>query len=269
MGSGASAAGLWAAPAADSAECGAGAVHVWRARVGELSPWLPRLAAVLDATERARVERYRMAEDKARFTIGRGLLRLLLCQPRRTDPREVTFAYAEHGKPELAPAAGAALGPKAFNVSHSGDIVLVALASGSGMALGVDVERVRELDDLGGIARRFFTAGEAEELLALPDGPKRVAAFFCTWTRKEAILKAHGAGISLGLDGVRVATGVGPEGPSLGEAGPVGRNGGCELHSLWPGDGYVGALAVRSAAGAPLPIAAWHVTAAWLERQVR
>ena len=68
-----------------------------------------------------------------------------------------------------------------------------------GCELGVDVEQLRKLDDPESIARRFFSPGEASELLSLKP-EERGPAFFRCWTRKEAYVKAIGDGLTIPLD---------------------------------------------------------------------
>jgi 4'-phosphopantetheinyl transferase len=84
-----------------------------------------------------------------------------------------------------------------FNISHSGDLVLIAIAKGR--AVGVDVEKIRTDLDPDSIAARFFSANECKVLASLA-GPERYQAFFTCWTRKEAYLKARGVGLSVPLD---------------------------------------------------------------------
>src|SRR3546814_6085223 len=58
--------------------------------------------------------------------------------------------------------------------------------------------------DLAAIARRFFAPAEAAALAGFPP-PLHAEAFFAIWTRKEALLKAFGGGLSLPLDGFCVS----------------------------------------------------------------
>ena len=83
------------------------------------------------------------------------------------------------------------------NWSHSGDLLLVAV--GRGAAVGVDIEWQRPRPQAMALARRFFTAREADTLATLPE-PGAEAAFVRLWCAKEAVLKAHGHGLSFGLD---------------------------------------------------------------------
>jgi 4'-phosphopantetheinyl transferase len=69
--------------------------------------------------------------------------------------------------------------------------------------LGVDIEKIRLLEDMHQIADRFFCPEEAQELLGLPRAEQE-SAFFNCWTRKEAYIKAVGNGLSMPLNGFRV-----------------------------------------------------------------
>jgi 4'-phosphopantetheinyl transferase len=109
-------------------------------------------------------------------------------------PRDLDFRLTEEGKPYLRS------GPS-FNLSHSGH--LVVLAFGHEGRVGVDVEQVRPLRDLGGLARASFAKDEIDALLALP-GDEQIPAFFRIWTRKEAMLKALGCGLG-GLESISVS----------------------------------------------------------------
>jgi 4'-phosphopantetheinyl transferase len=81
--------------------------------------------------------------------------------------------------------------------SHSGDALLIAL--GDAVELGVDVEQLRPRARALEIAQRFFHADEADWLRA-QDEAARDLAFFRLWCAKEAVLKAHGQGVSFGMD---------------------------------------------------------------------
>jgi 4'-phosphopantetheinyl transferase len=66
------------------------------------------------------------------------------------------------------------------------------------------VEHIRPLSDMADVARRFFSAGEYEDLMAV-EIAERERAFFRCWTHKEAYIKAVGDGLSLPLDRFRVS----------------------------------------------------------------
>jgi len=109
------------------------------------------------------------------------------------------------GKPELVlPVANIS-----FNLSHTHGLALVVIA-GHGR-VGVDAETVRAGIEVVDLSRRLFAPGEADEILSLPPDA-RLAAFFTCWTRKEAFVKALGAGISLPLNRFRVT--VRPDQPA-------------------------------------------------------
>src|SRR5205823_12591172 len=113
-------------------------VHVWRARVSHCGTCLNDLAALLTPEERVRAARFHFAIDRQRCILGRALARLILAHHLRRPPCDLTFAYNPFDKPRLAGSPHPLL---EFNVSHSGEWLLIALASGR--ALGVDVERMR------------------------------------------------------------------------------------------------------------------------------
>ena len=121
-----------------------------------------------------------------------------------SEPAELVFRYSEKDKPSLALAGNRV----EFNVSHSGTRALLAFARGR--ALGVDVEKIREDLDPDALAHRFFSSEEQSQLAALPTSEK-FHGFFRCWTRKEAFIKAKGAGLSLPLDQFDVSLRPGEE----------------------------------------------------------
>jgi 4'-phosphopantetheinyl transferase len=216
-------------------------VHVWRASLDQPQGHFVRLRQILSPQERARANRFHFEADRKRCVLARGLLRLLIghCLGRPAD--HLRFQYGEFGKPSLA------RGPYPnlhFNLSHSGDLVLIALSCGR--AVGVDIERMRIDVATDEIAARFFSANECRDLAKVPP-EMRCAAFFECWTRKEAYLKARGDGLSLPLEQFDVSF-LGQDKPRLIETRhdptEVSR---WTLHALEGGCGYKAALAVEGA----------------------
>ena len=100
-----------------------------------------------------------------------------------------------HGKPYFA----SPFDTVGFSWSHSGTMALLAVGRGpAGFELGVDVEVLRPRPRALELARRFFAPSESALLEALPEA-ERLKTFLALWTAKEAVLKAHGGGLSYGL----------------------------------------------------------------------
>src|SRR5262249_10240292 len=148
------------------------------------------LYATLSEDERRRSARFRFEHDRRRFVVARGVLRELLGRHLRTHPGEIRFVYNSFGKPLLDPTSGSGL---KFNLSHAGDLALIAIADHADV--GIDVEHVRPERDHAAIARQFFPAPQADLLNRLPN-QLRPQAFFRLWTRKEAFVKAAGEGLA-------------------------------------------------------------------------
>lgn len=103
------------------------------------------------------------------------------------------------GKPRLAEA------PErlSFNLSHSGDLALVAVAPG-GVEVGVDVERLKGRRDLARLAARWLPEDDATAVAAAAPGAERERVFYAAWTRHEARVKCTGAGLAGPVPGEEV-----------------------------------------------------------------
>jgi 4'-phosphopantetheinyl transferase len=152
---------------------------------------LAELTAPFTGPERERAAQFATDEWRERWSAARGTLREVLGRALGIESGAVRFRYGAHGKPEIDPTCAPLAGELRFNISHSAERALIALAR---VEVGADVEHVkpRRTDD---IARRFFAPGEQQRLFALT-GSEREAAFFRLWTCKEAFLKVTGEGLS-------------------------------------------------------------------------
>ncbi len=167
-------------------------VHLWSILLDQPEQ-LSRCAALLCAEESARAERFYFVHDRQRYTIGRGMLRLIVSHYLGLPPGDLCFTYNPYGKPALA-AEQNAVGLE-FNLTHTGGHALCAVTYGH--AVGVDLETIRSLDYLQ-MAEAVFSAHEQAALQSLPSSQHPIA-FFNGWTRKEAYIKAHGRGLSMPL----------------------------------------------------------------------
>ena len=151
----------------------------------------------LSDDECRRLDAYRSKAAAERYVVTRSLVRIVLGEHIREEPRKVRVSRTDLGKP---------LSERVhFNVSHSGDLVLVAVSDDR--AVGVDVERRRPVQRVRAMAERWLTADERRELERMRGASGDESdAFLRVWSLKEARLKALGVGISgaasAGLDAV-------------------------------------------------------------------
>jgi len=174
-----------------------GEIPVWFAAADQHRPHEQALRALLTDDEAARADRYVFEKDRLAFVVGRAALRSILGRFLLERPRNVTIVANAFGKPLLE------TGALRFNVSHSGNVVLIAVHRDH--EIGVDVERIRPLDDWESLEAQYFSAREVNELRRYPL-VQRPAAFFACWTRKEAYVKARGEGLSRPLNEFDVVT---------------------------------------------------------------
>ncbi len=213
-------------------------VHIWRAELAQVAPAEQRWGPILSADERTRAARFHFSRDRQRYTATRALLRTILAGYLASDPKELLFRYSKAGKPSL----DSGNGELEFNVSHSGEVALLAFTRRR--ALGVDVEQIRENFDHEAIAGRFFSSLEQQQLASLPPA-ERYSGFFRCWTRKEAYIKAEGTGLSLPLQQFDVSLGGGAASLLLATRPNSGEAARWTLREVPAGDGYVAALCVQ------------------------
>jgi 4'-phosphopantetheinyl transferase len=233
-------------------------IDVWWARAADSSPELLRL---LDGVERERLAAYRRSDDRARFLVGCSLAKIALASYRKVDPTGIRLARScsrcgrPHGKPRLV---GAGEGARELSVSHSGDLVAVAVARA--VPVGIDVERLDGALPVRDLADHVLSAWEQRELAAFPPR-ERARAFLVYWTRKEAIAKAAGEGLREPLAEIVVTAPAASPKLLRWQRRPQPR--GVSLFDLRPGTGYVAALAALAACESVNDIDGSSAIAAW------
>jgi 4'-phosphopantetheinyl transferase len=176
-----------------------GGCEIWVATIPEFTEHQAALHDVLTPDERAHVHSSRGGRATAR--LSRGLLRLVLAHYLNLPPAEIEIDRScpdcgrSHGRPRLSRRPETATKAIEFSVSHGGDLLVLAFADNA--PVGVDVEPVGALEDVGAELLEFtLTATERLRVLDVP-APQRKRMFLRHWTGKEAILKALGTGLDL------------------------------------------------------------------------
>jgi 4'-phosphopantetheinyl transferase len=215
-------------------------VHVWRASLDLSKPPQENLLGSLSADELSRASRFHFEKDQRRFIGARGILRQILGAYLKKPPHSLQFHYNTNGKPILANAPGE--DSLQFNLSHSDNMVLYAITRNRN--IGIDLERIREDIEIMQIASRFFSSSEIASIEQTPES-NRNELFFQYWTRKEALIKATGEGLSFPIETLDV---FGVNGSILSPIPMPSDNGERPqwyVQDLLPGPGYTAAIVVE------------------------
>jgi 4'-phosphopantetheinyl transferase len=157
------------------------------------APVIAEYRAMLSEAERLQEQRFHFERDRRRYLLTRALVRCMLSRYSSVAPRDWTFTRNAYGRPRIANDAAPAI---EFNVSHTGDLIVLAIAGDC--RLGVDCESLARGDCVS-LAESYFAAPEVAALHALaPAGRQR--RFLELWTLKESYIKARGMGLSIPLD---------------------------------------------------------------------
>lgn len=193
----------------------AGEVHLWQASLDRLPE---AMRSTLSRAEWLRSGRFHFAEDRERYISTRALVRAILAKYLDQDPATLQFASGPQGKPALLNAATFLR----FNLSHSDDLMLLAVTFGR--EVGVDLEAIRSQVHYEMLAEHYFSP-EDQWALRITPSVERHRKFFELWTRTEARLKARGLGLG--------------ETPSSTDRAEL------SVRSLEPANGYAAAVAVE------------------------
>src|SRR5258707_8270511 len=131
-------------------------VHVWTVNLAPPALDVQRLYALLSDDERARAGRFSFVEHANRYTVARANLRRILSRYTDVAPELLKFKYSANGKPFLANAS------IRFNLSHSSNLAVVGVTRDR--EIGIDVEQIRNDNDLLDVAENYFAPAERAAL---------------------------------------------------------------------------------------------------------
>ena len=153
---------------------------------------------ILSRSEQERAGRFRFDADRFNFLRSRLFLRLVLSASlgSQMTPDKVQLETGFNGKPGIGNG-----GDLQFNFSRSDKLAICGVANGR--RIGVDIESPKEMPDRESVARVIFSASEKRCWDDCPD-ERKSSLFYRAWTRKEALGKADGSGISAGASNLCV-----------------------------------------------------------------
>ena len=228
-------------PCAEIPQLTGSEIHVWATTLAPAPEQLQKTLPTLSVDELARAKRFKFDQHRNRFIAGRGALRAILGRSLGASPAALRFEYQANGKPELAREFASA--GIHFNLAHTEDLALVAVTRIG--VVGVDVEGVRPIKNADELVARFFSPRE-NELFQKVSNAEKPAAFFNLWTRKEALLKATGEGITRSLSLVEVSFLPGEAARLLAVSGDAEKAAQWSLRELSPATGFTGAIAIQA-----------------------
>jgi len=173
--------------------------HVWMLELSDLFPE-DRYLRDLSKDELSRASRYKYAELKFAFIKRRFFLRNVLSRYIKCPPQELRFSFSDYGKPYISQKEN----PNSikFNYSYSKNICILAVNRNH--EVGIDIEKLHTIKNPKSLAKQFFCANEISYIENAHSTNECSFRFLQVWTRKEAVLKACGLGISEKLNSIDV-----------------------------------------------------------------
>ena len=162
-------------------------IHVWRIAVSETQLPKSKFKTILSQPELAKAEKFNRSKDRLQFITAKSFLKILLARYINTTPEQVQFSEELNGKPILQMEFPVSI---EFNLSHAMEMILIALSHSK---VGIDVEYIDRHLDFKQLIPHIFSTPECH---FLGDSNNMINDFYSLWTRKEALVKATGLGIS-------------------------------------------------------------------------
>jgi len=203
-------------------------VDIWKVQVEDYQ-LIPQNILIQD--EQLKAARFVHAKDRASFLTRRTALRILLSRYTDIPASEVEFIAGKNKKPELRSDSDKIR----FNVSHSGELILIAI---SDTEIGVDIERIESGFNYSDILKHAFSE---QEINRIDEASDNRGMFFKLWTRKEALCKASSKGLDDELKEIPCLDGWHQINEEL-----IGLKGSWQLKSFNVNNEYIGSIACQS-----------------------
>jgi 4'-phosphopantetheinyl transferase len=227
-------------PAPKQVELAANETHLWQAQLDVEAETMQTLYPLLNSAEQERAERFRFERDRHRFVVARANLRKILSCYLNRNAQDICFIYDPHGKPALSFKQNE--GNIRFNLSHSKGWAIYAITQHH--EIGVDIEAIRAELDWKSLVEGIFSEDEKSLIQQVPESIQRQLVFQ-GWTRKEAVLKAIGCGLSLSPKCIEVALAAAPSTYLVQGSCETMGNHDLSLYDIKMASNYVGALAIE------------------------
>lgn len=227
-------------------------VHIYSTNIDPDRSPVTRHESILSAAEKQRFRRFKFSRHAERWIRSRLALKRVLASHLDCEPVEVRLAAGINEKPYVkskklivAPSTDPEALPRTvdaplyFNLSHSGDQVVIAVSAVN--EVGCDVERLKPMGDMDAVSRRFFSADEQQALSAV-EPADRINAFYHAWTLKEALIKTTGEGLRATLNDFDVSLTPGHQAEILNHRDPTFASVNWHVYAFEPAPDYTAAV---------------------------
>lgn len=175
-------------------------IYLWLLELNITDQDKAALRALLSERERQVADKFHLKQQRDRYIVAHGRLRQILSNCTGEHPKSLQFLMGRSGKPQLYGVSH--LQRIQFNLAHSGHLALLGVTLDAD--IGVDLEEIRPLDHLTLMAHYWLSNREVMELAKL-QGYEQIECFYRYWTRKEALIKALGRGLTRQMSAVDVS----------------------------------------------------------------
>ena len=147
---------------------------------------------ILSDDEKKRSNQILLQNDRDLFITSRVFLRKLIGFFLRIEAHAIQFKYNKNGKPYINDSCDLK-----FSITHSEDMILFGFILKS--EIGIDIEYLKRTIAIEKVSSFLFSKNELLEFENTEEKFKQ-EKFIDHWTRKEAILKAKGKGLSIAMN---------------------------------------------------------------------
>jgi len=164
--------------------------NVYIIEISKLHRYYHQFAEFLSHDELQKSELFYNEDDKKRYIMSHGSIRIILGESLNVAPKNINFQYNPYGKPEVH-------GNQHiyFNSSHTKNYCAISVSKQYELGIDIEEKRLKELE----IYPLVSMLHENEQKYLLKNKDDIIHNFYKLWTAKEALLKAYGIGLSTGL----------------------------------------------------------------------
>jgi 4'-phosphopantetheinyl transferase len=164
-------------------------LHIWKLD-SDLTTIDTRVAGqFLSEEEIILAKNFLHQEGRNRYVTAHYFLRQILSRYNELSPAEFKFLKGYNGKPYINTKE-----PLSFNLSYRGSQFLAGISNCSTM--GVDIEKIRDVDNVSGFSECYFSEKEQEQINRQDNRQDQLSLLFKFWTMKESVIKAFGTGFT-------------------------------------------------------------------------